>query len=194
MAVIVGTDFNDLLLGLPTDDTYLGNPGDDLIYGGAGNDSLNGGDGSDALYGNEGSDALTGGLGIDTFHFDAAPTAQGDVDQITDFQLGESVRVSNVTLLPNVLSGELSAVLDAGQVLVGTASGGLTRIYIGTDTLPGADISMDLVGSFLSTDLWVNPATGQITYDPLYYVPLNLVGTELSEALAGNGGQGGTLR
>ncbi|MGF1539549.1 MAG: calcium-binding protein [Pleurocapsa sp.] len=77
---ILGGDGDDLLFGGPGDDIILGGPGDDTIFGGEGNDTILGGSGSDLLFGNEGQDV---------FVFDVEDFADGSIDTIADFELGE---------------------------------------------------------------------------------------------------------
>lgn len=84
MAVILGTNLNDVILGSSfhdeidgllgddvviagaENDVVLGNDGNDVIAGGDGNDSLYGGKGNDAFYGDSGNDYIEGGEGDDT--------------------------------------------------------------------------------------------------------------------------------
>ncbi len=71
----VGTEGDDLLIGLWRDDVICGLGGDDLVidlagddqvYGGAGDDWIHGGRGDDLLVGGEGRDRAWGGAGRDT--------------------------------------------------------------------------------------------------------------------------------
>lgn len=66
MALISGTENDDVLNGTKLDDTLNGGSGDDTLNGGAGSDTLDGGDGGDALHGGAGDDKLSGGEGDDT--------------------------------------------------------------------------------------------------------------------------------
>lgn len=66
-------------------DTLTGGNLDDVLLGRWGNDSVSGGAGDDHLYAGSGQDTLTGGSGADVFVF----TADGQVDTITDFQIGQ---------------------------------------------------------------------------------------------------------
>ena len=87
MALIFGTDRDDLLEGIPGEDdviraydghdtlngldgndTLVGNRGDDTLDGGDGADTLWGGKDADLLHGRAGSDRLEGGFGADTLH------------------------------------------------------------------------------------------------------------------------------
>jgi len=58
---VIGTQFNDLLVGGELADLLRGETGDDVLTGLAGNDLLDGGDGSDTLDGGQGDDRLIGG-------------------------------------------------------------------------------------------------------------------------------------
>jgi Ca2+-binding RTX toxin-like protein len=57
MAVIFGTDGDDVLNGTPDGDSIFRAGGDDLISGGAGNDALGGNDGDDQVLGDNGDDS-----------------------------------------------------------------------------------------------------------------------------------------
>ncbi len=62
---IIGNSLNNRLFGLSGNDTLIGGGGDDILFGGAGDDSLSGGAGRDWLLGGSGIDNLQGGLGDD---------------------------------------------------------------------------------------------------------------------------------
>ncbi|UFS65776.1 Hint domain-containing protein [Paracoccus denitrificans] len=69
MAIIPGTNGNDILNGTPQDDEFHRGNGFDLVYGNDGNDLMNGNDadmGADTLYGGGGSDTITGSIGGDS--------------------------------------------------------------------------------------------------------------------------------
>ncbi len=78
---IKGKDGADNLQGDNGDDIISGGKGADIIFGGFGDDTLNGGKGADQLFAGRGGDTITGGAGADTFLF---ITGDGD-DVITDF-------------------------------------------------------------------------------------------------------------
>jgi Ca2+-binding RTX toxin-like protein len=59
---------NDYLDGRGGSDSLYGGTGNDTLIGGAGNDLLDGGDGNDSLYGGTGNDLLYGGLGNDRLY------------------------------------------------------------------------------------------------------------------------------
>ena len=62
---LVGNHASNYLFGMAGNDSLTGNDGDDVLFGGSGNDSLFGGNGRDWLLGGSGSDTLAGGLGDD---------------------------------------------------------------------------------------------------------------------------------
>ncbi|MGB3148283.1 MAG: Hint domain-containing protein, partial [Paracoccaceae bacterium] len=65
--VIYGGAGNDSIDGRAGDDSLFGGADNDTILGGDGNDSIDGGDGNDSIVGGAGSDTLLGGLGNDFF-------------------------------------------------------------------------------------------------------------------------------
>lgn len=65
---IIGTEFDDGLLGTPEADSLTGLGGEDRLYGVDGNDILSGGAGNDSLYGQGGNDTLSGGAGNDDLY------------------------------------------------------------------------------------------------------------------------------
>ena len=64
-ANVIGTQFNDSILGNNSANNLQGLNGDDSISGMGGNDTIQGGSGSDSLYGGEGNDSILGGDGAD---------------------------------------------------------------------------------------------------------------------------------
>jgi Ca2+-binding RTX toxin-like protein len=66
--VLVGNSLINRLVGLGGNDRIQGGPGDDLMLGGKGNDNLFGEAGNDDLKGNGGDDVLKGNAGTDTGH------------------------------------------------------------------------------------------------------------------------------
>ena len=121
----------------------LGNAGANLLGGGGGNDTLGGGAGADTLVGGTGNDSLSGGAGADIFTLGSA----GDgVDTIADFGPGDLIRIGSVDLGPRPAPGDGA---DLGQNRVQLATvGELTLLSIGTDAVPGADLSLYLRGVF----------------------------------------------
>jgi Ca2+-binding RTX toxin-like protein len=63
---VVGSDFNDALIGNAAGNHLDGGLGNDALSGGQGNDTLDGGFGNDMIWGGSGNDTLIGGAGADT--------------------------------------------------------------------------------------------------------------------------------
>ena len=88
---------NDTITGGEGDDVLHGNDGDDTITAGLGADTITGGQGTDAIDGSDGDDTITAGLGADTitggagrdqFIFTYEDFLDDYVDVITDFEVG----------------------------------------------------------------------------------------------------------
>jgi Ca2+-binding RTX toxin-like protein len=93
---IFGNSANNRLNGGGSGDHIDGFDGSDELLGGAGDDHLDGGNGADVLVGGAGTDMLTGGSGDDVFRFLANELSSGD--SVRDFQLGDSIVISNANL------------------------------------------------------------------------------------------------
>ena len=77
---LIGSDYNDRLIGDAGTNTLSGGTGDDIIktkggndtaYGGAGNDRITGDVGNDVLYGGDGADIIIALAGLDEIYGDA---------------------------------------------------------------------------------------------------------------------------
>ncbi|HLP88021.1 MAG TPA: SBBP repeat-containing protein [Nostocaceae cyanobacterium] len=76
---IMGSHFNDTLIGNNSGNTFFAGGGDDVLIGGNGTNYFDGGIGNDTLNGGSGSDTLIGGLGNDTLNGnDGNDTLMGD--------------------------------------------------------------------------------------------------------------------
>lgn len=84
---ITGNMGDDTVGAGQQDDSVNGGGGNDVLNGNNGHDTLNGGDGNDTLNGGDHNDVLTGGADADVFYFRVY--RDGDVDRITDFEIGE---------------------------------------------------------------------------------------------------------
>lgn len=62
---IVGSEQNDLIIGIGLDDKFIGRGGADQLWGGSGDDTLKGKSGDDWLFGQAGADSLEGNSGED---------------------------------------------------------------------------------------------------------------------------------
>jgi Ca2+-binding RTX toxin-like protein len=62
---VIGSNYNDILIGSSSANQISGGLGNDNLYGGAGNDLLDASKGDDAVFGGDGTDTLLGGDGND---------------------------------------------------------------------------------------------------------------------------------
>ncbi|MEH2113027.1 MAG: calcium-binding protein [Nostoc sp.] len=105
----------------------IGTRYDDLIVGGNGNDTLNGGFGNDILIGGKGNDSLNGGSGIDTFAFNSFNEG---IDRLDDFNTtNELIRVSIAGFGGGLSPGSLSA----NQFTIGASATTSTQRFIYND-------------------------------------------------------------
>lgn len=164
-----GGNGDDDLRGIAGSNTILGGAGVDNVFGGNGGDSIdggldddflqgdldvasgaadtiNGGNGNDTLLGLGGNDSLTGGPGGDIFNFD--PGGPTGIDRIADLEQGDVITINNANFpAGGVLAGSgVTVGLDQVEV---NASGGITRLFVGTDTVPGADLTIEVSGEFI---------------------------------------------
>jgi serralysin len=116
---LIGSSFNDTLVGDALVNALRGGSGNDALYGGGANDTLIGQDGNDALYGQNGNDTLDGqagtdgligGAGFDTFLY----RLNYDGDTISGF----TDNVDQINLDDNLWGG----VLTVAQVLTAFAT------------------------------------------------------------------------
>jgi hypothetical protein len=70
---VIGTPFDDKLVGAGGPNLLSGGDGDDTLFGGRGDDTLLGGTGDDLLSGGPGADTLDGGPGTDTVTYAGDP-------------------------------------------------------------------------------------------------------------------------
>jgi Ca2+-binding RTX toxin-like protein len=141
-------------------DTFVGIE-ESQVHGGNSGDTFVGDSARNWLQGNGGNDTLTGGGGNDTFGYrlDAGGPFPIGIDLITDAQVGDNLSFSKsggFSLGSTILSGDDASMLTSGQIMVGTPSGGVTNLYIGTDSTPGKDIiTIQLQGTFSASSLSV---------------------------------------
>lgn len=121
---LMGSDFDDLLLG-----NFVANE----LTGGDGNDVLFGDDGNDFLIGGIGDDLLSGGSGNDTFVF---RTGHG-ADEINDFTAGagteDIIFFDNGSNGPNSFADVLSAASQVGADTVIDLGGGDSITLLGVN-------------------------------------------------------------
>jgi Ca2+-binding RTX toxin-like protein len=163
---LMGSNFNDSLIGdggtnvmygMDGDDVLSGLGGGDLFSGGNGNDMLNGGDGNDSLIGDAGNDILNGGAGLDTASYGDATagvtvnlsigTAQNTGGAGIDTLVLRTIEELGGSMYSDVLTGD-----GGDNVLIGLA---------GDDQLNGGD-GNDLLLDAVGDDI-LNGGAGQDT-------------------------------
>lgn len=79
---VIGSDFDDVLIGDAGDNMLIGGAGDDTLFGEAGNDTLIGGTGANMLIGGDGADLFVVDPATDTIIADFGVGLNGDGDRI----------------------------------------------------------------------------------------------------------------
>jgi len=159
MEGVIGTEFDDTIVGNATKNRLVGLAGNDSLRGEAGNDTLDGGNGNDTLDGGTGADTMSGGLGNDTFIVDSTGDRVSEnavegtdlVQSSITYTLGNNVE--NLTLtgttaingtgngLNNSLTGN-----SANNLLTGAAGDDTLNGDSGLDTLIGGTGADSLTG------------------------------------------------
>ncbi|MFN0262801.1 LamG-like jellyroll fold domain-containing protein [Tepidamorphus sp. 3E244] len=132
-------------------DTIIGNSQGNRLRGEAGDDDIDGLGGDDTIQGGTGSDTLTGGTGLDTFAYASGDVETGDVDTITDFDLGDDML-------------DLAGLLDAA-FLPGNTADYVQALQSGGDTTVSVDF--DGTGSafgFVDVAVLSGVSAGNITF------------------------------
>jgi Ca2+-binding RTX toxin-like protein len=125
---VIGSYYNDTLVGSTGDETIDGGGLDDYIYGLSGNDVLFGGTGWDTIHGGDDDDKMTGGEGNDTFVFVTQPNPFFPVsepgeghDVIHDFELlSDRIAIVGSTL------EDLTFTQDGANTVIGYDDGNST--------------------------------------------------------------------
>ena len=137
--VLLGDGGNNVLSGLGGIDLIGGQGGDDVLFGGEGGDALDGGEQNDILVGGAGADVLTGGLGIDRASY-ATSAAGVTVDLITGIHSGGDAAGDTLDGIEDVEGSQFADVLfgDAGDnQLLGLGENDILIGGAGADVLSG---------------------------------------------------------
>ena len=147
-------------------DRLFGDGGNDRLFGSLGDNILDGGAGNDSLFTGAGNDSLTGGSGADIFAW-AGLAPSSAISVVIDFQSGidkiDLTRLdANESTTPGIIKGkntpgnEAFTIVEStdgvtpGDLTITTGIDGLGRpitIVTGyTDTAPGADLEIHLLG------------------------------------------------
>jgi Ca2+-binding RTX toxin-like protein len=133
----------------------VGNELGNVIDGNASTNALDGGGGNDTLIGHAGNDTLTGGTGVDNFVMNAADSG---MDRITDLAIGDRIQIVQGGSVPSfsgfVTSGS-GANVGLNQVQA-QSSAGITTLYVGLDSVAGADLAIEVQGNVLLSEFLLN--------------------------------------
>jgi Ca2+-binding RTX toxin-like protein len=159
------------------------------VFGGLAGDSLTGGGESNFLQGNQGPDTLTGGSGNDRFSYPT--TIDNGIDRITDFASGDQILLQNLALTGVTTAGSASG-LGKGQVLIEVSST-LSRVRVGTNDSAGADLTIELQGTYSSASWRIDNvgSGGRVWLEWVIIGTANadtLVGTTGNDSIYGVGG------
>lgn len=147
---------------------------DSVMYGGGGNDTITAGSGDDILVGGLGDDTLTGGDGEDVFMYEAVEYYPGSTtevmynvtdfgtDLIKDFTTEDIIRVAGADFTGySFAEGDgLNVAANSAEVV---QSGGQTQLFIDLDGVTGADLVINLDGTYDAADFLTDGT--DITYE-----------------------------
>ena len=179
------------VIGSLFDDVLIGDAGANKLQGDAGNDIIDGGAGNDTLLGGAGADSLDGGGGVDTasyFHSDAGVS----VDLSTGTGSGGEAQDDTLSNIENLLGSTLDDVLigDAGDnVLSGVQGDDLLDGGAGADMLNGGEGRDTVTYAASDAGVTVNLMNGQTSGghaqgDRLSSVE-NVIGSHFDDVLIG---------
>jgi len=175
---VLGSAFDDVLIGNPNNNSLLGNAGNDTLIGGAGNNYLDGGAGADTADYSSATAALT--IALDgSGNAASVINGQGGTDQLTSIE--------------NLIGG------SAGDVFTGNAADNILQGSGGNDTLDGgagADVLDGGIGSNwasyqssiagISADLGTPANNSGDAVGDNYINIQNLLGSNQGDTLAGD--------
>ncbi|MCK9353629.1 MAG: M10 family metallopeptidase C-terminal domain-containing protein [Gallionella sp.] len=119
-------------------------------YGTAGR-ILTGSAEGNTIGGASGNDTLVGNGGNDVFLFGASGNG---IDTISDCSSGDRIDITGCSFTGAISSGNGASILANQVELFNSAS--LTTLYIGTDAIAGADVQIQLTGSYASSNFSLN--------------------------------------
>src|SRR3989338_7950106 len=128
---------------------------------------------NNVIKGASGNDTLTCAGGNDVFAF--AVNGNG-LDTITDFSVGDCITVTGAAFAGTIVAGNGSALL-ANQVQL-AAAGGTTTLYIGTDSTAGADVQIQLTGTFAASGFALYGNTIALNNTPMGLVAITGTATQ----------------
>jgi len=160
---LVGSSFNDALIGDGGNNELIGLEGNDVLKGGGGADFLGGGSGDDILDGGGGADALNGGVGSDTVDYSNS-TAGVTVALFNNTAMFGNAQGDTFSSIENITGSPFDDHLD-GDGGANGLRGGYGRDIIsgqgGDDTLNG-DAGNDSLTGGVGHDILIGGAGDDI--------------------------------
>ena len=153
VAMLVGDDGNDTLMGGAGADSLDGGAGNDLLIGGSGNDSMSGGAGEDVFEDAPANNSLNGGAGFDTFRFSGSFTMSANAMKSLA-EIETLLGTSAADTLLGTTGGDLFQLTSPGVVMLN----GLT--FLGFELVNGGAGTDSLQASDSAEDSFVLSATG----------------------------------
>jgi Ca2+-binding RTX toxin-like protein len=207
---VLGSNFNDILVGLAGSNTLAGFDGDDSLFGGSSTDSLIGDIGDDFIQGGSGGDSIVGGAGSNDFAVYTNDVSQtegvtvdlstgtgtgGDASDDTPDSEGNPQSIGETLFgIEHVIgSGNNDSINgdDGVNWLFGASGIDALRGGGGNDSLFGGD-GNDLLGGFApgAVDTGADSLFGGTGNDSLFYDPNDtaLVGGIGNDLLIGRSG------
>jgi Ca2+-binding RTX toxin-like protein len=132
------------VLGSAFNDNLMGNTSANRLYGAAGNDRLSGGDGNDVLDGGAGADELLGGDGIDTITYGAS-SASVVINLAKHTATSGDAQGDTLQSIENVLGG------NGDDTIIGDSLTNVLRGNAGIDLLDGG-LGNDVIGGGAGAD------------------------------------------
>ncbi|NPD15564.1 calcium-binding protein [Xinfangfangia sp. D13-10-4-6] len=136
---LIGSDFDDFLLGNTAANAIYGGAGDDRIYGGGGADTLYGGTGNDTMFGSAGADQFFGGDGRDVVDYSQATTGLR-VDMLLPATNTQNAAGDTFSSIETIIGSNFADTLNGDaqhNQLIGGAGNDNLHGRSGNDTLDG---------------------------------------------------------
>lgn len=156
MAVVIGTNGNDILNGTVGNDTVKGLKGNDELNGLDGDDILDGGDGNDTLDSGIGDDVLLGGIGLDTLVGGIGNNRLDGGSGIDDLRGGDGDDTYVVDNIADLITDTAGTDLVESKVafILGAALENLTLTGGGSVSGTGNGLANTLIGNTGSNKLF----------------------------------------
>jgi len=171
---ILGSSFNDTIVGVAGFNTFVGGFGNDVLFGASSVDQLRGDEGDDTINGGSGADSIIGGLGDNDFaDYTGTNTLGVTVSLLTNTGSGGDAQGDLLTGIEHLIgSGNADTLTGNSGVnwLFGASGDDLLVGALGNDTLFGGEGGDRLGGSAPNAlDAGVDSLFGGSGNDQLFY-------------------------